>query len=135
MSKEIQTEQTEEAAFKAQNLARIASLTKGISLHTKFEKLKANPLFKELIQELYIERESINLVALIADPQTNSVDQQRSIQMRLGGISALQCFLTQYNQAGLTAKAEVHQLEQINVALDSGRTVADVLAALEEAQG
>ena len=131
----INPEASQEVQFKAQNVARIKVLKSGISLHDKFEKLKSSKLFVELIQELYIEGEGKNLIALIADPQTNSADQQRSIQMRLGGISALQSFMSQYSQAGLTAKAEVFQLEAINKSLDSGKLVEEVLAELEEAQG
>ncbi len=131
----VAKEETHEATWKAQNKARIAVLNQGIVLTAKFAKLRANPIFKEVIEELYIKEEGANLVALIADPSTNSVDQQRSIQMRLGGISALQSYINQYEQAGATAKAEVAQLSAINTRLDQGVTVAVILAELEEVQG
>ena len=126
---------THEQEFANQNDARIAQLKIITERADKFEALKADPLFDELITELYVKDEALNLVALIADPASNSVAQQESIRMRLGGISGLQSFIRQYSQSGLTAKAEIAQLEMINAELANGKSVEDVLAGLQEAQG
>lgn len=133
MTKPLAVEITHESQWKSQNVSRIAILKKGIELARKVKKLQSSGLYKEIIGDLYIKDEAANLVALIADPAANSVDQQNSIRMRLGGISALQSFMRQYAQAGATAEAEVAQLEAINTRLDAGILVEEILADLEAA--
>jgi hypothetical protein len=129
--KPLAVEITHEAQWLGQNNSRINFLQLGIDRNIKFKKLQENPLFKELITELYIKQEAANLVHLMSDPEFNSADQQNSIQRRLGGISSLQNFMLQYMQAGSTAEAEVAQLMSINKSLEQGMMVPQILAELE----
>lgn len=123
-------ELSHEQEWHAQNTARMAVLQDGIAKKEAFAKLKEIPEFKELILDLYIKDEAANLVELLADPSTNNADSQRSIQTRLGGISALQCFMRQYDQAGRTAEAELAQLSAINARIDLGKSVSEILDEL-----
>ena len=124
-------EATHEELAYAQNEQRMAILKDGIAASDKFAELQANPLFQELILDRYIKDEGSNLVEMIAEPSFGSDEQQASIQRRLAGISSLQTFMRQYLQAGLTAKAELSQLEYMNDRIDQGMTMEAILAELQ----
>ena len=123
---------TEEQAALAANDKRIDFLKLAAERAEKFLELQQNPLFKELVMDMYIEEEPKRLVELIADPSCNTPDQQTSIQRRLAGVSCFQAFMRQYIQGGQTGSAEIAQLEAINVRLEAGELVEMILASLQD---
>jgi len=88
----------------------IEELKLKIALAQHLEELGNNASFKTLIDKGYLEDEAVKLVALTAHP-LNEV-QQKSVQNKMVGISALKLYLSNVYNEGQAAKAALAEYEQ-----------------------
>ena len=67
----------------------IEQLETAIAKRDKLKMLQANPLFKEVILEGYMEQNAIRLVHLVGASQMQSEEQQKSLQDQIRSIGLL----------------------------------------------